>query len=65
MNINSIRNKRDFLAHRMKGNTDILTIYEKKLGESFPAGQFLMDGFNVSYHFDKHSNGAGILLYIR
>ena len=40
LNINSIRNKFDFLAHQVNGNIDILTISETKLDESFPPSQF-------------------------
>ena len=65
LNINSIRNKFDFLAHQVKGNFDILMISETKLDESFPPGQFLLDGDSVPYRFDRNGNGGGILLYIR
>ena len=40
-------------------------ISEKKLDESFPSGQFLLDGCSVPYHFDRDGNGGGTLLYIR
>ena len=40
LNINSIRNKFNFLAHQVKGNIDILMISETKLDESFPPSQF-------------------------
>ena len=65
LNINSIRNKFDFLAHQVKGNIDILMISETELDESFPVGQFLMDGYSVPYRFRRDRNGGGILLYIR
>ena len=39
LNINSFRNKFDFLAHQVKGNTDILMISETKLDERFPPSQ--------------------------
>ena len=48
LNINSIRNKFDFLAHQVKGNIDILIISETKLDETFPSSQFFWmatDGF--------------------
>ena len=38
---------------------------ETKLDESFPVGQFLMDGYSVPYSLDRDGNGGGILLYIR
>ena len=65
LNINSIRNKFYFLAHQVKGNTDILMISETKLDESFPPSQFFLDGYSVRFLFDRNGNGSGILLYIR
>ena len=54
LNINSIRNKFDFLAHQVKGNIDILMISETKLDESFPAGQFLLSGYSVPFRFNRN-----------
>ena len=54
LNINSIRNKFDFLAHQVKGNIDILMISETKLDESFPAGQFLLIGYSVPFRFNRN-----------
>ena len=65
LNINSIRNKFNFLAHQVKGNIDILMISETKLDESFPPSQFFLDGYSVPFRFDRNGNGDGILLYIR
>ena len=65
LNINSIRNKFDFLAHQVKGNIDILMISETKLDESFPPSQFFLDGYSGPSRFDRNGNGGGILLYIR
>ena len=47
LNINSIRNKFDFLAHQVKENIDILMTSEAKLDESFPPSQFFLDGMNI------------------
>ena len=65
LNINSIRNKFDFLAHQAQGNIDILMISERKLDESFPLDQFLLDGYSVPFCSDRDGNGGGILLFIR
>ena len=65
LNVNSIRNKFDFLAHQVKGNIDILMISEGKLDESFPPCQFLLDGYSVPFRFNRNGNGGGILLYIQ
>ena len=40
LNINSISNKFDFLAHQVKGKIDILMTSEAKLDEIFPPSQF-------------------------
>ena len=63
LNINSIRNKFDFLATQVKGSIDILMIQESKFDESFPAGRFLIDVCSILFHFDKDRNGGSILLY--
>ena len=56
LNISSIRNNFDFLAHQVKGNIDVLIISETKLDESFPS--------SVLFRFDRSGNGDGILFYI-
>ena len=65
LNITSIRNKFGFLVHQVKGNTDILMISETKLDESFPPGQYFLDGYSVLFRFDRNANGGGILLHIK
>ena len=40
-------------------------ISETKLDGSFPAKQFLIDGFSLPYRFDKSNKSGGILLYVR
>ena len=65
LNINSLRNKFDFLVIQVKGYIDILMISETKLDESFPIGQFLIDGYSVPFRLDRNENGGGILLYVR
>ena len=65
LNINSISNNFDFLAHQVPRNIDILMISETNFDESFSAGQFLLDDYSVFFHFDRSGNGVAILLYIR
>ena len=65
LNINSIKNKFDFLAHQVQGNIDILMMSETKLDESFPVGQFLLDGYSVPFRSNRDGNGGSILLFIR
>ena len=39
-------------------------IYESKLDDRFPHGQFLIEGFHTPFQFDRNKNGGGILLYV-
>ena len=47
ININSIRNKFNYLIAITKGNVDVLMISETKLDESFPSVQFNIDRYNI------------------
>ena len=65
LNINSVRNKFELLAHQIKDNKDILIISQRRLDESFPTSQFFINGFRSFHRLDRNCNGAGILLCIR
>ena len=65
LNINSIRNKFDFLSSEISPSLDLLLVSETKLDDSFPTAQFLMSGFCKPYRLDRCSNGGGLPLYIR
>ena len=65
LNINSIKNKFQFLEKEVCANLDILLILESKLDDSFPPTQFLLDGFSKPYRLDRYSNGGGIFLFSR
>ena len=65
LDINSIRNKFEFLATQVKGKIDVLMISETKIDESFPKGNFLIEGFSTPYRLDRDSKGGGIMLYVR
>ena len=65
LNINSIRNKFELLSEQSKGNVDVLMISETKIDDSFPVGQFLIEGFCTPYKLDRNSKDGGILLYAR
>ena len=43
---------------------DIFMVTERKLDDSFPASQFNVEGFSMSFRSDRN-NGRGIILYIR
>ena len=65
LNINSIRNKFEFLAKDLASNVDLLMISETKIDNSFPKGQFLVKGFCEPFRIDRNIHGGGILFYIR
>ena len=65
LNINSMRNKFDQLKFIIKGNIDILVITETKLDNSFPEGQFFIEGYSKPFRFDRNSHGGGIMIYVR
>ena len=64
LNINSLRNKFDYLIEQIMGNIYILVISETKLDSSFPAGQFLINDYSEPFRIDRNSQGGGILLYV-
>ena len=65
LNINSIRNKFDNLSKLIRGKVDILLISETKIDDSFPEGQFAIDGFSKPYRLDRNCDGGGLMLFIR
>ena len=38
---------------------------ETNIDESFPIGNFLIDGFSTPIRSDRDANGGGIMLYVR
>ena len=65
MNINSLRNKFDQLRLLVKDTIDILIIQETKLDETFPDGQFIIEGFMPPFRRDRNRFGGGVMIYIR
>ena len=65
LNINSLRNKFDLFSEQIKGHIDVLMVSETKLDDTFPVGQFLIEGFHSPFRFDRNKNGGGIMLYVR
>ena len=65
LNINSIRNKLEMLSGQIKGNIDVLLVSETKIDDTFPNGNFLIDGLSTPYRLDRNSNGGGLRLFVR
>ena len=63
LNINSIRNKLNFLGSEISPCP--LLVSETKVDDSFPTAQFLMSGFCKQYRLDRCSDLGCLLLYIR
>ena len=53
LNINSLRKMFDQLTEMVKGFVDIFLISESKLDDSFPEGQFIIDGYHAPFRFDR------------
>ena len=49
----------------ISGNIDVLVLTETKLDNSFPTGQFCIEGFSTPLRLDRNRHGGGILIYIR
>ena len=45
-----------------EGFVDVFMISETKLDDSFPEGQFFIDGYHTPFRYDRNGNGGGILL---
>ena len=54
LNINSLRNKFEFLISLIDDNIDILMISETKLDQSFPTNQFMINGFSIPFRLDPN-----------
>ena len=65
LNINLLRNKFDMLSELIKGFVDVFMISETKHDDSFPEGQFFIDGYHTPFRYDRNGNDGGILLYVR
>ena len=65
LNINSLRNKFEALKSLIQGKVDIFVVSETKLDESFPRGQFAIEGYSTPIRFDRNNEGGGIIIYVR
>ena len=63
LNINSLRNKFEFLKPIISPNFDILLVSETKLYESFPNNQFSISGCRM-FRQDRNCFGGGLCIYV-
>ena len=52
------------LSELIKGFVDVFMISETKLDESFPEGQFFIDGYHTPFTCNRNGNGVCIFLYV-
>ena len=65
ININSLPAKFDQVKEVILKNVDILVITETKIDDTFPLGQFYVDGVTMPYRLDRNHNGGGVIIYDR
>ena len=63
LNINSLRNKFEYLEEIIKNMFDAFLVSECKLDLSFPDIQFQIANYNM-FGKDRNKNGDGLLFYI-
>ena len=65
LNINFLYQKFEALKNLVKNRVDILVISETKLDNSFPIGEFEIEGYSTPIRLDRNCHGGGIILYVR
>ena len=65
LNINFLEPKFEGLKSLIKDNVDILLISETKLDDTYPVGQFLIEGYSEPIRLDRNCHGGGLLFYMR
>ena len=65
LNINSISSKFEPLTSMIKDNVDFLLVTESKLDDTFPHGQFQIEGYARPIRLDRTRNGGGLIIFVR
>ena len=65
LNVASLPGRIDEVRTVVTGKVDILILTETHLDDSFPIGQFLIDGFKTPYRQDRNRSGGVIMIYVR
>ena len=65
LNVNSIRNKFENVKEVISNYVDIPVIAETKIDKSFPAAQFITEGFHKPPRLDISDKSGGLLVYVR
>ena len=62
-NINSLRNKREFLELLIRNHFDIFSVSETKLDFSFPRSEFIIPGYRLFRKY-RNQHGRGLIFYM-
>ena len=65
INTNSLPGNFDQVKEVILKNADILVITQTKIDDTFPLGQFYVEGFTMPYRLDRNCNGGGVIVYVR
>ena len=65
LNINFLDLKFEPLKDMIKENVDILLISETKLNDTFPDGQFTIDGYKEPIRLDRNRHGGGLMFFVK
>ena len=57
--------KHVIFLYGLKDNIDFLLITESKIDDTFPEGQFQIEGFSRPIRLDRTRNGGGMIIFIR
>ena len=64
-NINSLPARSDQVKEVILKNVNILVMTENKLDDTFPLGQFYVEGFTMPYRLGSNRNGGDVIIYVR
>ena len=65
LHINPLPGKSDQLKVVIENDIDILIVTETKINLTFYSSQFMIEGFSMSFRFDRNRSGGGVILYVR
>ena len=65
INTNSLPGNFDQVKEVILKNADILVITQTKIDDTFPLGQFYVEGFTMPYRLGSNRNGGDVIIYVR
>ena len=65
LNINFMAPKFEPLESLIKGNVDLLMVSETKVDDTYPTGQFKIEGYSKPIRLDRNRHGGGLIIFSR